>query len=58
MEDDGLLIKPLDEGFYFILLSSVYNYLDYIDFFIFIWFKEMGKGAIAVIAAMLGTRSN
>ena len=35
VEDDGLSIKLLNEGFYLILLLSVYNYLNYIDFFYF-----------------------
>src|SRR6266699_6190921 len=53
VEDDRLSNKPLDESFYFILSLSVYDYLDYIDFFIFIRSKGVGKGAIAVIAAIL-----
>jgi len=52
IEDDKLSNKPLDEGFYLILPLSIYNYLDYIDFFIFIRFKEVGKRAIAVIITM------
>ena len=55
IEDDGLSNKPLSESFYFILLLSVYNYLDYTDFFISIRFEGVGKGAIAVIAAILIT---
>src|SRR6266566_198907 len=34
MENDRLSNKLLNENFYFILLLSVYNYLDYTDFFI------------------------
>src|SRR6266699_4209685 len=33
IEDDRLSNKLLDEGFYPILPPSVYDYLDYIDFF-------------------------
>ncbi len=36
----------------FILLPSVYDYLDYTDFFIPIRSKEVGKRAIAIIAAI------
>ncbi len=36
MEDDGLSIKLLNKGFYSILPLSVYDYLDYTDFFILI----------------------
>jgi len=53
IKDDGLLNKLLDESFYFILSLSVYDYLDYTDFFILIRSKGVGKGAIAVIAAIL-----
>ncbi len=52
MKDDRLSNKPLDESFYLILLLSVYNYLDYTDFFILIRSKEVGKGAMAVITVM------
>ncbi len=52
VEDDGLSNKPLDESFYLILPLSVYDYLDHIDFFIFIRFKGVGKGVMAVIIAM------
>ncbi len=55
VEDNGLSNKLLDKSFYFILLLSIHDYLDYTDFFIFIRFEEVGKGAIAVIAAMLIT---
>jgi len=58
MEDDGLSNKLLGESFYFILLLLVYNYLDYIDFFISIRFEGVRKGVMAVIAAisvMVGT---
>jgi len=55
VEDDGLSNKSLNESFYLILPLSVYDYLDYTDFFIFIRFKEVEKGAITVIAAMLIT---
>ncbi len=55
VEDNRLSNKPLDKGFYLILLLSVYNYLDYTDFFIFIWSKGVGKGAIAVITVMFVT---
>ena len=36
VEDDRLLNKLLGGDFYLILLPSVHDYLDYIDFFIFI----------------------
>ncbi len=52
VEDNGLSNKLLNENFYFILPLSVHDYLDYIDFFIFIRFKGVGKGAIVVITAM------
>jgi len=52
MENDRLSIKPLNEGFYLILPLSVYNYLDYTDFFILIRFEGVGKGAIVVITAI------
>ncbi len=55
VEDDGLLNKLLNESFYLILLLSVYDYLDSIDFFIFIRFEGVGKGAIAVITVMFVT---
>ncbi len=53
IKDDGLLNKLLGESFYFISSLSVYDYLDYTDFFIFIWFEGMGKGVIVVIIIML-----
>ncbi len=52
IKNDGLSNKPLDKSFYFILLPSVYNYLDYTDFFIFIRFEGIEKRAIAVITTM------
>ncbi len=52
IKDDRLSIKPLDEGFYPTLPPSVYDYLDYMDFFIFIRSEGMGKGAMAVITTM------
>ncbi len=52
MKDNGLSNKLLGESFYFILPPSVYNYLDYTDFFIFIRSKGVKKVAIAVITAM------
>ncbi len=52
IEDDGLSNKPLDESFYPILPPSVHDYLDHTDFFIFIWFEGVEKGAIAVITTM------
>ena len=52
IEDDGLSNKLLDKSFYFILPLLIYNYLDYIDFFIFIRFKKVGKKVIAVIIAI------
>ncbi len=52
MEDDGLSNKPLDESFYLIPPPSVYDYLDYTDFFISIWFERVEKRVIAVIAAI------
>ncbi len=55
VKDNGLLNKLLDKSFYFILLPSVYNYLDYTDFFIFIRFEGMEKKAIVVIIAMFVT---
>ncbi len=55
VEDDGLSNKPLDKRFYLISLLSVYDYLDYIDFFIPIRFEGVGKGAMAVIAVMFIT---
>ena len=36
IKNDRLSNKPLNKNFYLILLLSVYDYLDYIDFFIFI----------------------
>jgi len=55
IEDDRLSNKLLDEGFYPILPPSVYDYLDYIDFFIFIRFEGVGKRAIVVIVVMFIT---
>ncbi len=55
IENDGLSNKPLNESFYLILLLSVHNYLDHIDFFIPIWSEGVKKGAIAIITAMLIT---
>ncbi len=52
VEDDRLLNKLLDESFYLILSPSVHDYLDYTDFFISIRFEGVGKGVMAVIAAM------
>ena len=52
IEDDRLSNKLLDKSFYFILPLSVYDYLDYIDFFISIRFERMGKEAIVVITAI------
>ncbi len=52
VENNGLSNKPLDKGFYPILPPLVYDYLDYIDFFISIRFKGVGKGVIAVITAI------
>ena len=52
IKDNGLSNKPLDKSFYPILSLSVYNYLDYIDFFIFIRFKGVGKRVITVITAI------
>jgi len=52
VEDDGLSNKLLDKSFYPIPLLLVHDYLNYTDFFIFIRSEEVGKGAIAVIAAM------
>ncbi len=45
----------MEESFYFTSPLSVHDYLNYIDFFIFIWFKEVGKRVIAVITAMFVT---
>ncbi len=55
IEDDGLSNKPLDKGFYSISPLSVYDYLDYTDFFILIRSEGVGKGAMAVIAVILVT---
>ncbi len=55
MKDNGFSNKPLNEGFYLILPLSVYNYLDHMDFFIFIRFEKMGKEAIVIITAILIT---
>src|SRR6266699_2620328 len=52
IEDDRFSNKPLDKGFYLILPLSVYDYLDYIDFFIFIRSKGMEKKVITVIIAI------
>ena len=52
IEDNGLSIKLLNEGFYLILPSSVYDYLDYTDIFIFIRSEGVGKGVIAVITVI------
>ncbi len=52
IKDDGLSIKLLDKSFYLILPSSVYDYLNHIDFFIPIRSKRMGKRAIIVITAI------
>src|SRR6266566_635957 len=56
LEDDiknnVLSKKPLDKGFYPIPPPSVYDYLDYTNFFISIWSEGVEKGAMAVIAAM------
>ncbi len=52
IEDDKLSNKSLGESFYPTLSLLVYNYLDYIDFFIFIRFEGVGKEVIAVIVAM------
>ncbi len=55
VEDDKLSNKPLGKSFYFILPPSVYNYLDYIDFFISIQSKRVGKRAIIVIIIIFVT---
>ena len=55
VKDDGLSNKLLGESFYLISSLSVYDYLDYIDFFISIRSEGVGKGAMAVIAIMLVT---
>ena len=55
IEDDGLSNKLLNENFYLILLPSVYDYLDHIDFFIFIWSKGVGKEIIAIIVVIFVT---
>ncbi len=52
IKDDGLSNKPLDKGFYPTPPPSVHNYLDYMNFFIFIRFKKIGKRTIAVITAI------
>ncbi len=52
IKNDGLLNKPLNKGFYLTLPPSVYDYLDYTDFFISIRFEGVEKGVIAVIAVM------
>ena len=52
VEDDGLSNKLLDESFYLILPPSIYDYLDYTDFFIPIRSKGVGKKAIAVITVI------
>ncbi len=52
IKDDKLSNKPLGESFYLIPPLSVYNYLDYMDFFIFIRSKGVGKRAMAVIIAI------
>ncbi len=52
VENDGLSNKPLDESFYPIPPLSVYNYLDYTDFFILIRSEGVGKKTIAVITAI------
>ncbi len=52
MKDNGFSNKPLDKSFYPILPLSVYNYLNYTDFFIFIWFEEIRKGVMVVIIAI------
>ncbi len=52
IEDDGLSNKPLDESFYPTSPLSVYDYLDYTDFFISIRSERVRKGAMAVITAM------
>ncbi len=52
VKDDKLSNKLLGESFYLIPPPSVYNYLDYTDFFILIRFEEMGKRVIAVITAI------
>ena len=55
VKDNGLSNKLLDESFYFILLPSVYDYLNYTDFFIFIRSKGVGKEIITVITVILIT---
>ncbi len=52
IKNDGLSNKLLNESFYSILLPSVYNYLDYTDFFILIRSEGVGKEVIAVITAI------
>ena len=52
IEDDGLSNKLLNESFYLILPLSVYDYLDYTEFFISIRSEGVRKGAIAVIAVI------
>jgi len=52
IKDDKLSNKPLDEGFYPTPSPSVYDYLDYTDFFILIQFEGVKKGVIIVIAAI------
>ncbi len=52
VENDGLSNKLLNKSFYPILSLSVYNYLDYTDFFIFIQSKRIRKKAIVVITTI------
>jgi len=55
VENNKLSNKLLGKSFYLILPLSVYDYLDYTDFFIFIRFEGVRKRAIAVITAMFVT---
>ncbi len=52
IKNNGLSNKPLNESFYPTPPPSVHDYLDHTDFFIFIRFEGVGKGAMAVIAAI------
>jgi len=52
IKDNGLSNKPLNENFYPTSPPSIYNYLDYIDFFIPIQSEGIKKRAITVITAI------
>ncbi len=52
IKDNKLSNKLLNKGFYLILTLSVYNYLNYTDFFIFIQSEEIKKKTMAVITVI------